>query len=213
MSASVSNSLALREVPQTEPVEQKNISYKANPSNSLERTPGVDTYDDGSKTKKTVGIIAGAVVTAGLILGGICYHKGKPLEGEEKKFWDCIKDGWKELTGKGKKAAEEAAEAAKDEAGNTAEATKKETEKVAEAAKDEAEKTAEAAKDEAGNAAEAAKKETENVAEAAKEEAENAAEAAKKEAENAAEAAKEEAGNVAEAAKKETENAADAAKE
>ena len=130
MSAELNNLSALREVPQTEQTEQveaKNISYRANPNNTLERTPDGDYYDKQRK-KKTIGIVAGLILTVAAVVGGICWHKGKPADGGEKKFFDRLKDGWKELTGKGKKAAEDGA----DKAGDAANGAKTEAESAAE---------------------------------------------------------------------------------
>ena len=159
MSISVNNA-ALREVPQTEQPEQveaKNISYKANPNNTLERTPDGDYYDNQRK-KKTIGIVAGLILTTAAVVGGICWHKGKSANGEEKKFFDRLKDGWKELTGKGKKAAEdgagkaeEAASGAKSEAESAANGTKTESEN---AAREATETVAKETENAAGNATE-----------------------------------------------------------
>ena len=144
MSVELNNATALREVPQTEQTEQveaKNISYKANPNNSLERTPDCDYYEK-KNTKKTIGIIAGLVLTAAAVLGVICWHKGKPADGKSKEFFERLKDGWKELVGKGEKAAEDGA----GKAGEAASGAKTEAESAAEKAgeaKAEAEKTSE----------------------------------------------------------------------
>ena len=161
MSISVNNAV-LKEVPQTEQVEAKNISYRANPNNTLERTPNDDYYDN-SKKKKTIGIIAGALITAVAILAGICWHKGKPAEGEKsKEFFERIKDGWKELWGKGKKAAGDAKNGAEDAANGT----KTEGENAAREATAAANETGNAA----GKATETAKSETEKTSEIIKNE-------------------------------------------
>ena len=121
MSIYLDNNLArVQEVPQTEATEAtqaKNISYKANPNNSLERNPEQDTYNKTSTGKK-VGIAASLIALAALVVGGICYHKGG-AEGVEKKFTERLQDGWKEICSafsKNKNAAAEEIEEAGAEA-------------------------------------------------------------------------------------------------
>ena len=150
MSIKIDGNLGVNEVPQTDTVETTNVSCKANPNNTLERTPESDYYDKQRK-KRTVGIIAGLILTAAAVVGGICWHKGKPAEGESKEFLERMKDGWKELIGKGKKAAEEGAERA-DEAASEA---KGKAEKASETVKE----TAKSAKPEAAVASAEVKKE------------------------------------------------------
>ena len=99
MSIYLDNNLAAaHEVPQTEATETtkaRNISYRANPDNSLERNPEQDTYKKSSTGKK-IGIAASALALIALIAGGILYHKGG-AEGVEKTIGQRIKDGWKEV--------------------------------------------------------------------------------------------------------------------
>lgn len=123
MPISVNNLSAMNEELKTAQTGAKNISYRAYSDGTLERMPETDLYEK-KKSGKAVGIIAGLVAAAALVIAGICYHKGKPAEGIEKKFGERMKDGWKELWGKGKKAAEDGA----DKAGEEVEKAKTEAE-------------------------------------------------------------------------------------
>ena len=97
MSVQLNSNLAARDVAQTEAVNANNIPFRANRDNSLERNPEQDSYDKKkSSTGKKIGIAASIIAIAALIVGGICYKKGG-TEGVEKKFFERIKDGWKDL--------------------------------------------------------------------------------------------------------------------
>ena len=61
--------------------------------NKLERTPNSDKYD----IQKKIGIAVGTATATALTIGGICYYKGKPLNGEAKRLIDCLRDGWNKL--------------------------------------------------------------------------------------------------------------------
>ncbi len=79
-------------------------------NNDYVRTPDSDTYESSnksSKRKKTLGIIIGTVVITALTLGGICLHKGGKVLGKEAKLGEKLKQGWKELVGKGEKTVKE----------------------------------------------------------------------------------------------------------
>ena len=105
MSISIKNDNVCKEIHDNASKVGINNTFKANPTNSLEHTPTADTYEK-KNIKKTIGIIATLVGTTAIILGGICWHKGKPAGNESKTFFERLKDGWKELRGKGKKAGE-----------------------------------------------------------------------------------------------------------
>ena len=85
--------------------KHQQISFKAKDAKALERVPQADTLEKKNKTGQTISIIAGIIAATAVVIGGVCYHKGKPAKGETKKFINCIKDGWKELFGKGKKTS------------------------------------------------------------------------------------------------------------
>ena len=72
-----------------------------------ERTPDEDTFN-GKKNRKAkiVGIIGGLLITIGLVLGGICLHKGGKALGKDAKFGEKLEQGWKELRGKAKPKTE-----------------------------------------------------------------------------------------------------------
>ncbi len=83
--------------PETEKKVNKNISYRGT---DFERTPDSDSFDSDEKKNKTgkvIGITASIIAAAALILGAVCYSKGKGADGVEKKFGERMKDGWKEL--------------------------------------------------------------------------------------------------------------------
>ena len=70
------NDVQIREIPQPEQTQTKNISYKANPNNTLERVPDADTYSsDNKKTKTILGIVGGTIATVAVVLGAVCYKK------------------------------------------------------------------------------------------------------------------------------------------
>ena len=79
-------------------------AFRANHTNKFERTPQTDSYDK-KKSGKAVGITAGLILTAAALVAGVCYFKGKPVEGT-KNFSERMSDGWKTFTGKFKKKAE-----------------------------------------------------------------------------------------------------------
>jgi hypothetical protein len=114
----INNSVATSEVTQPEQKVSNNIAYRG--GSDYERTPYADSFESEEKKSsagKTVGIIAGVLAAAALVVGGICLHKGgKALEGAEeaeKTFGKKLKKGWEELWNKGEKAAKEGAENAK----------------------------------------------------------------------------------------------------
>ena len=129
MSIKINGNFGVQEAPPADTVITTNVSCKANSNNTLERMPESDYYDKQRK-KKTIGIIAGLILTAAAVVGGICWHKGKPANGESKEFLERMKDGWKELIGKGKKAAEDGS----GKVGEAADGAKSETEKAGETA-------------------------------------------------------------------------------
>lgn len=114
---SVAPNQAVNEV-QIPEVEQNRQYVSMRGRSDFERTPESDSFESESKnnTGKTVGIIAGVVAAAALVVGGICLHKGgKALEGKDASFKEKLEAGWKELRGKGaekveKDAKEQAAE-------------------------------------------------------------------------------------------------------
>ena len=150
MSLSINNDLLVKEAPQTEETQAKQISYKANYNNTFERNPGNDTFEKKNNTGKTVGAIAGLIAAAALVIGGICYHKGKPAEGV-KSFKDVMKDGWAKLLKKSEAAAEETAADAGKKAAEAAENAGKDA--VADAGKEAAEKAGKDAVADAGKEA------------------------------------------------------------
>ena len=100
-------------------VEQNRQYVSMRGRSDFERTPESDSFESESKnnTGKTVGIIAGVVAAAALVVGGICLHKGgKALEGKDASFKEKLEAGWKELRGKG---AEKAEKDAKEQAAET----------------------------------------------------------------------------------------------
>ncbi len=98
----------------------KNISYRG--SSDFERTPDNDSFEseDKNNTGKVLGITAGVLATAVLVVGGICLHKGGKALGEEAKFGEKIKKGWEELWHKGEKALDEETKNVTDKAGDAA---------------------------------------------------------------------------------------------
>ena len=115
---SVAPNQAVNEV-QIPEVEQNRQYVSMRGRSDFERTPESDSFESESKnnTGKTVGIIAGVVAAAALVVGGICLHKGgKALEGKDASFKEKLEAGWKELRGKG---AEKAEKDAKEQAAET----------------------------------------------------------------------------------------------
>ena len=140
---SVAPNQAVNEV-QIPEVEQNRQYVSMRGRSDFERTPESDSFESESKnnTGKTVGIIAGVVAAAALVVGGICLHKGgKALEGKDASFKEKLEAGWKELRGKG---AEKVEKDAKDNAADSAKekAEKDAKEQAADSAKEKAENDA-----------------------------------------------------------------------
>ena len=96
MAIYLNENLTANEITQNAAIEaakNHNISYRANPNNTLERNPEQDFYEKKSSTGKKLGIFASLLVLAAVIVGGICYHRGG--SNEVKSFTQRIKDGWK----------------------------------------------------------------------------------------------------------------------
>lgn len=97
MTMQISNSMLLKEAPQTNSIKNSEISYKAADTNAFERSPKTDSFGKTDKNKKSVGILAGIVGAVALVILGLCYSKGKSADGNTKKFIERLKDGWKNL--------------------------------------------------------------------------------------------------------------------
>ncbi len=92
----------------------------------FERSCENDSFEQKNKTKKVVGITAGILSVAAIVLGSVCFHKGsKVLEGKNSSFYEKIEAGWKKLCGKDFKIN-------KGEKQNSSESTKKNEKAVTE---------------------------------------------------------------------------------
>ena len=97
---------------------QQNQQKVERVKNDFQTTPEQDEFvKSDNKTAKTVGIIGGLIAAAAIVVGAICLKKGgKALENKkDASFTDKIKEGWKELRGKGKSAEKEVKDKAVDE--------------------------------------------------------------------------------------------------
>ena len=89
--------------PQTLNFKEKNRQTYVNRSD-YERRPSNDRYESEKKKNsvgKALGITGGVLTAATLVLGGICFKKGKKaLEGKNASFKETLEEGWKELMNK-----------------------------------------------------------------------------------------------------------------
>mgnify|MGYP006908836820 CR=1 FL=1 len=77
----------------------------------LERSPNGDTFNDKKKkTRRIIFSISGIVALTAIVIGALCYSKGKSADGAQKKFGERMRDGWKNLWRKGEQKTAEAKE-------------------------------------------------------------------------------------------------------
>ena len=130
MTMLVTNNLLLNETPQMGFVRNNNISYRANETSVLERIPDSDTFDNKKKSGKPAKIIASLIAAAAVVVGAICFSKGKAPEGTAKKFGERMKDGWNKLCRKSKDVAEDVSDKLEENVSDVGNKTKNTTKKT-----------------------------------------------------------------------------------